>query len=352
MTSVREVAEHAGVSIATVSRVFNGTAVVSEPLRRRVHDAADALGYTPSFAARSLRTQRTEVVGLVMPSLENPFFPAIVSAVNAIAHEFGCRVLVSATEDLAADAAALAKSRMVDGLLVVGPLRERGASDETGEAGSEWGVPVVAVDRDPHVESVPLVMVDNESGAREVVAHLLGEGHTRIAHVSGPLAVDAAAQRQAGYRGALADAGIPARAEYQVAGDFGEHSGYVGAQQLLALPERPTAAFFANDLMAIGGLRALRESGVAVPEEIAVVGFDGLELAQYVTPPLTTVEQPVDAIARRGFRLLMDQVNGAPWLDGTRELLPGRLVIRSSSRAYRRPGSGGSMLAIKSFSWL
>lgn len=336
MAGVRDVAEQAGVSIATVSRVLNGTAKVREPLRQRVLEVAEELGYTPSFAAQSLRTQRTRVIGLVLPSLSNPYFPLIIGNVNQIAQEFGYRVLISATDEFERDATTLIQSRMVDGLLVVAASQRArvGAAPDASVAEEhllDWAIPAVAIDRAPLDPRVPLVTVDNSAGAILATEHLIGLGRRRIAHISGPLELSVSQTRLQGFQDALRAHDLEASAELVVEGDFGEESGYRCAWQLARLAGVPDAIFCANDMMAVGALRALREARLSVPRQVAVIGFDGLELARYVWPSLTTIAQPTGPIVRNGLEILTAQIDGEPTLDGRVVHLPGELVIREST---------------------
>ena len=324
--TVRDVAQRAGVSTATVSRTINGTATVSAETLDRVRAAIADLDFRPTPAAQNLRRRRTGNIALVTPSIVNPFFPELVAGVHPEVARRGYSLLLIDSDDPVREAARVAGSRLVDGVLLVASVHPgRRLTD-----GPSTAVPVVAFDREPATPTTAVVQCENVAGATAVVEHLIGLGHTRIAHLRGPAGLDVAEQRADGYRKALAAAGLPVDERLVRAGEFTEDSGYEVTLRLLAEPAPPTAVFAANDMMAVGAIAALRDRGLRVPEDVSVAGFDGIHLGRYLQPPLTTYAQPVAALARRAVDLLLDAVEAAT--PGARP--PGR----AATPAYRLLG--------------
>ena len=342
MPTIRDVARASRVSIATVSRVFNDSPLVTEHTRRRVLASASRLGYWPNSIARSLITNRTHTLGVVMPDLFGEFFSEVVHGMDLAARERGYHLLVSRSSSNPGDLAETLRTMRgrVDGLALMAPDFDASRFLHEGPA----AVPTVLL----NPESAPLeadsVSIANFEGASEVVRHLIALGHRRIAHIGGPPGNIDARQRRDGYRDALRQAGIVHEAELELPGDFAEGSGFRAAAELLRRAERPTAIFAANDYMAVGALGALHDAGVRVPEEMALVGFDDIALARSVTPPLTTVHVDMMELGRRAVVLLLERGErpGAP--DGRHEVLATTLIVRGSCGAGA-PIAGGPRFA-------
>jgi LacI family transcriptional regulator len=301
VATIKDVAREAGVSIATVSRVFNDSNLVSTETRRQVRDVAARLNYWPNGVARSLITSRTNTLGLLLPELHGEFFSAVIRGIDRAARQHGQHLLVSSSHaDHRELLAALRTMRgRIDGLIVMVPdVDAPSIRDSAGES------PVVLLDPGGGVDGYDTISIANSEGASEVIRHLLRLGHRRIATVTGPERNADARERLLGYRGALREGGGELDTALEVRGDFGEASGYEAARKLLHLSERPTAIFAGNDYMAVGVLRALADAGVRVPEEIAVVGFDDIEMCRYLTPPLTTVRVDTFHLGERAVKML------------------------------------------------
>ena len=288
-TTIREVAQAAGVSITTVSRALNGTGRISKSTRRRVLQYAQDLGYQPNELARSLLAKSTQTIAVVVPDITNPFFPELIQGIDTVAGDRGHLVLLcdSADDPLKAwsDLAAL-RRKQVDGVVLVG-VRLDGDRLTAVTA----GLPVVTVDREVQLSSASVVQSDHRAGARLATEHLMGLGHERIAHLTGTPGLAVAKARQAGYEDALATGGIRSDPALVVEGGFLEEDGYRAATELLDRGAKFTAVFAANDLSAIGALAALEEHGLRVPHDVSVVGFDDIHLSSYIRPRLTTVRQ-------------------------------------------------------------
>lgn len=328
MPTIRDVARASNVSIATVSRVFNNSPLVSGDTRQRVVDAAARLGYWPNGIARSLITSRTHTLGALLPDLHGEFFSEVIHGIDQASRQKGFHLLVSRSSSDARELSAVLRSMRgrVDGLLVMAPdVDARGALEQV--AGN---IPTVLLNPEARVARCDSVAVANVEGAYAVVRHLVGLGHRRIATITGPERNIDARQRLEGWRRALREVGIEPGPALEVRGDFTEPSGYDAALELLAREPRPTAVFVANDYMAIGALGALQDTGVRVPEDLAVAGFDDIPMARYLTPPLTTVHVDMLELGQQAVHLLLDVQRADRPGGQEHRVLPATLVVRSS----------------------
>ena len=327
--TIREVAQAAGVSVATVSRVVNGTAVVKDETRLRVEAEVARLRYSPNAAARSLITNRTNTIGVVLPDMWGEYFSEVIHGIDLTARQAGYHVLVSSSHSDVAETRAVLRAMhgRVDGVIVMSP----NASPRELEGCLPPSLPVVFLNSAPGGALQPALNVDNRGGARAMVTHLLDLGHRRLAFVTGPASNFDAAERRRGCRDALRAAGRPPEALIELEGDFGEESGQAAGEAIVRLSPRPTAIFAANDSMAIGVLFALRRAGVRVPEEIAVAGFDDIPIARFASPPLSTVRLDIRTLGERALARLLVEVSGDGASHAAREVLPIRLVLRDST---------------------
>jgi LacI family transcriptional regulator len=329
-TTQWDVARKAGVSQATVSLVLGGAPVVTTPaVTARVLETAHELGYAPDRSARALRTRRTMTIAVVVPDICNPFFPALLKGVQGVASEAGYDVITLNTEGEAARERRVLQwglERRVDG--VVGVFFALRADDFRPLI--KAGVGVVRVEslaKKSGELAIDNVYVDNRAAAAAAVRFLLDRGHRRIAMIAGPGGPQA--ERAAGYRIALAERGLDPDI---VDGDeFNEIGGREATLKILERAVRPTALFAANDLMAIGAMGALRLRGVAIPGEMAVVGFDDIFIARLVSPTLTTVSQFQDNIGANAAEILLRRLRGASIPGGTTREMPYRLIERESA---------------------
>ena len=341
--TIRDVATAAGVSVATVSRVVNGTAVVKDETRLRVEEAVSRLGYAPNAAARSLTTSRTSTVGVVLPDIWGEYFSEVIRGIDLTARQAGYHVLVSSSHSDVAETREVLRAMhgRVDGVVVMSPH----APARSLEGALPPGLPTVLLNAAPGT-SLPSLNVDNRGGARAMVGHLLSRGHRRLAFVAGPPSNWDAAERRRGLRDALRAAGLPPEAVVEVEGDFGEESGEAAGRRLLGLAPRPTAVFAANDSMALGVLFALRRARVRVPQEIAVAGFDDVPIARYASPPLSTVRHDIRSLGERALGRLLDAISGGGASSAAREVLPFRLVLRESTGDHEREEPKGPPVAV------
>lgn len=341
MSTIGDVARRAGVSAMTVSRVINNSGYISQETRERVEQAIAELGYVPNALARSLRFKRTKTLALILTDITNPFFTTIARGVEDVASEHGFSVIFCNTDESEEDEANYLNvlvQKQVDGVLLV-PAR---SSPDSAAFLRDRGIPFVVLDRHIPDAAVDTVRGDSEGGAYEMVRHLLRLGHRRIAVISGPQAVSTAADRVAGYRRALIEAGLepdPALIHY---GQFTQDSGYRMAQAVLAVSPPPTALLTGNNFIAVGALRALREAGLRVPDDLSLTTFDDLPAAMIVDPFLTVVTQPAYEMGRRATALLLDRLAERGPAQPQEIVLPAELIVRASSGpppARRQPAA-------------
>ncbi len=339
--TIVDVASEAGVHPSTVSRVLNGHAgtTVTEVTRERVLAAADRLGYRPSALARSLRLQRTLTLGMLVPDITNPFFSSIIKGAEDAARQRGYNLILCNSEDdpqREATYLRVLRERQVDGLLIASSQM----ADDTIAELREEAFPFVLLNRATHSVEDLAVVVDNHSAAVEVVAYLAGLGHRRVGHIAGPQNTTTGVDRLDGYRAGVLAYGSADEPELVVEADaFSEEAGHRALGIMIAGPAHPTAVFAANDLIAIGMLQRLRETGAHVPGDLSIVGFNDIPLAGLLEPALTTVRVPQLEMGVAGAHLLIDRLEGRP-IGDVRLTLPTELVIRASSAAPGTPWGG------------
>ncbi|MFD4970006.1 LacI family DNA-binding transcriptional regulator [Streptomyces sp. NPDC058424] len=333
MASIKDVAAAAGVSVATVSRVLNEHRSVSADARARVLASVEALGYRPNAVARSLRTHRTRTLGLVISDVLNPYFTALARSVEEEARTLGYSVIIGNADErpgLQDHHVRTLLDRRIDGLLV---SPTDGGSPLMLDA-ARAGTPMVFVDRWIEGVDVPVVRSDGRAAVRDLVAHLYGLGHRRLAIIAGPAATTTGRERVEAFREALAAHGLPLPDAYVGQGDFRAGSGRRVTEGFLGLPEPPEAVFAADNLMALGALDAIRARGLRVPDDIALAAFDDIPWFPHTDPPITAIAQPTGELGRAAVRALVDRIAGRPARSVT---LPARLVVR---RSCGEPGVG------------
>lgn len=331
MATIRDVAREAGVSIATVSRVFNQSSLVRQDTCEHVRGVASRLDYWPNSAARSLITNRTSAIGVLLPDLYGEFFSEVIRGIDLAARRERYQVLVSSshasTETLVAAVRAL-RGR-IDGLLVMAP--DADATDAIQDFSTRF--PVVLLNPGPISLECASLSIANFDGAYAAVRHLAALGHRRIAMVLGPEGNSDAGERRRGWQQAMRDSGLDPSPDLEVRGDFSESSGFAAAERLLAASPRPTAVFAANDYMAVGLLAAARDAGLSVPKDLAVCGFDDIAISRYLNPPLTTVDVDACELGQRALLQLLPFARARRPAEAHHETLPTRLVVRASCGA-------------------
>jgi len=335
-TTLREIALRTGVSVSTVSRVLNGHSGVSAEVRERVLALADELDYTPNAAARTLVLQHSRLLTVVIRTgdhreFQHPFYQVILDGIKRKATEFGYDLLILSHEgieygDDSTFFVTRARRHQVEGAILMG-VREPDL-----ESFVKFKIPAVTIDFEPQTKIEGLfgvVRSDNVAGAEMAVTHLHSLGHRRIAHIAGLLNTSAGIGRLVGYRNALEQLGLPYRDEYVVEADYRYGTGCEAMRKFLALPEPPDAVFAASDMSALGAMRAIRELGQRVPDDVAIVGYDDILFASLSIPTLTTVRQDKDELGESACGALIELVEGRasslPQL-----ILPVELIVRES----------------------
>lgn len=328
--TIKDVARAANVSVASVSRALNGHSSVTDETRELVIEAARRLRYIPHSGARSLSTSRTDTIGVVLPDLYGEFFSELIRGIDVAARRRGLHLLVSSSHGDAGEAAAAlrAMSGRVDGLIVMSPHVDAGFLADN----LPGFLPIVLLNTHDTGHEYSSLAVDNYGGAAAMVQHLVEMGHRRITMIAGPANNFEAEERLRGYRETLQRL-VPAFDPQDVPvlrGDFTEESGYRAGHQLQSLKRLPDAIFAANDMMAIGCLFALNEAGLQVPRDLALVGFDDIPTARFISPPLTTVRVRMTEMGSRALEGLAFQIENPEGTKHSAQVLQTELVVRRS----------------------
>jgi len=348
--TIKDVAREAGVSIATVSRVFNNVGRVDEDTRRQVRVAARKLKYVPNALGRGLSTKRTDAIGLVLPDLFGEFFSEVLRGSDETAQQAHYHLVVSSSHSNKEEIrAALNMLRgRVDGLVIMSPHIDA----QTLEENLPRSLPVVLLNCHVESDTFDALSVDNFGGAYAMTRHLLSHGHRDIAIIKGIDGNFEAAERHRGYAFAMQEAGVLPDPCWQPGGDFSVEAGYTAVRRLLGCTPRPRAVFACNDSMAIGALSALRDAGIRVPEDVALAGFDDVPTASYLTPALTSVCVGIHRLGVQAIETVIGAVRMKNRQHRQQSILPTSLSIRESCgctpngphnprSSTKRPGEGG-----------
>lgn len=332
MVSIKDVAEAAGVSTATVSRVLSNGLHVRPEVRERVMAAVERLGYRPNLVARSLRSQQSNTIGLIVSDISNPFFTAVSRAVEDAAYEQGFSVLLCNTDENPEKEAIylnLMKDTSVAGA-IMSPTRQTIASF----ADANLPFPIVTVDRPISDSDVDAVLLDNVDAAYRLTTHLIEQGYRRIAALCSEMSTGL--ERQLGYEKALRAHSLVPKSEYMKYISPRADAGYAATLKMIDLAEPPDALFTANSLIAVGALQAIRERNLTIPEDIALVTFDETTWASLVQPAITLIDQPTYEIGKTAAELLLQRITD-PSRPTRQVILKGRLIVRGSSAPRRYP---------------
>lgn len=338
VVTIKDIAARAGVSTSTVSRVVNRTARVDPATERRVHEAIAVLGYRPNLLARSFRRQITQTIGLLVPDNSNPYFAELARVIEDAGFAEGYSVILC-NSDLSQSKQAgyidVLLAKRVDGIILIStgliPGEDAGSDIERIR---QAGVPCVVIDRDLGDAPIDQLLVDNHEGGYLAGRHLIAHGHRDFACVVGPNDLTPSAGRIAGFRRALAEAGIALAPDALVRGDGRYDGGARAVATLLARGVAFSAVFAFNDQMAIGVIGALQRAGRSVPGDVSVIGFDNIPHGAAVYPAVTTIAQPIAEMGRTGLAMLLDRI-GQPHGPPRREVLSTRLLERESVAPYR-----------------
>ena len=332
--SIKEVAQLAGVSIATVSRCINNPEKVTEKTRLKVQDAIYKTGYSPNTLAQSFRRGRTNIIMVVLPSVGDPFFSAVMRGIRVAARAKGYSVIFEDTQfnELTDDElGAMLVSNQVDGIILLASMSPFG--NEILSAKSRLSLPVVigCETVSPELADFPSVHIDNIAAAKEATNYLISQGHQRIAMMCGQASSLLTKDREFGYRAAMKQAELPIEDGWVIDGDLAIAGARKATRNLLNHANRPTAIFCANDEMAIGCIHEIKVAGLQVPRDISIVGFDDIRYAEVTDPPLTTISQPAEEIGERVMYRLCRRIDAGTNTNSEPEIVPHKLVIRQSA---------------------
>lgn len=312
MATIIDVAKRAGVSKTSVSRYLNSQEQghMSEETKKRIQDAIRELHYKPNNIARGLKGKGTNVIGVVINDMTNPFFIQVIRGIEMELKNYDYNILICdsyLSVEKEVESLQMLEQRQIDGIILVGMnMPAEHLANLTLKA------PVVLLERSGEGTPYEAVQIDNRRGGYEAVEHLIRQGHKKIAHITGNMDSAVARERRQAYIDCMKEHHLPLLEGYQVEGKYDIDSGYAGIQRLMELKNPPTAVFCANDLMAIGAIRYLLEYGYHIPEEVAIVGYDDIEVAAMVTPALTTIKQPVLELSRLATRILLNKIHYLP----------------------------------------
>jgi LacI family transcriptional regulator len=328
---IRDVARRAKVSTATVSRTVNQVTTVDAQLAKRVWKAIEELGYYPNRQARALVSGRSRVFGLIVSEITNPFFPEIVQTFETLAVEQHYEILLTSTiHD--PKRMELAVRRMIEGRVDGVAILTFGMEENLLEHLRFRNLPLVFVDIGPKAPRVSNIRVDYADGIRQAVQHLAALRHERIGFIAGPLRLRSAMARKDAFQASMKEIGLPVKPDFLVEGDHRLEGGKRALKKLAELRERPTAVLCSNDMTAIGVMREAFELNIKVPQDLSVIGFDDIRMAEFLTPPLTTVQMSQSELARLAFEALLKEVKReTPLPEGSEYVLKTHLVLRNST---------------------
>lgn len=347
MANMKEIAQLAGVSLGTVSHVLNGTVKVREPLRKRVLEAVQATGYQPSQLARGLRKDKTNILAMIIPDILNPFFPGVVRGAEDVAFANGYRLVLCNTDNDHEKELAHVKALQAylpSGLIVI-PSEFSELADET-KSFRDAGAAVVCVDRRPRKWDGDSVTINNAGGAQEATSYLIRLGHRKLAAITGPLHLTNSQDRLNGFKRAMRQAGLEAPPGYLQETTFDRAGGYAKTKILMRMVPRPTAILACNDMIALGALLAIRDEGLRCPEDVSLMGFDGLDLTEITSPQLSSVYQSPYRLGAEAVQLALHRLErkGGP---PRRVVLKTELKIRESVAPPK--AAQASMRRVKEF---
>ncbi len=330
--TIKDVARLAGVSVATVSRTLSAPDVVTESTRKKVMAAVEQTGYVTNALASNFRRRRSQNIVVLVPDISNPFFSSIIQGIELVAMKSHYRILLGDTQQSVVRERAyseLVLQRQADGIICLGMNIPFEYDCRRKNPDPKWPPIVMACEYSGDIP-LPTVLIDNRQAAKEVVEHLIELGHKNIAYINGPKDSPLSRDRQKGFKAAMKKASLKVEQCYIAEGDFSLVAGYAAAVKLLKTASRPTALFCANDKMAIGAMNAARDSGLRIPEDLSVAGFDDIDFASYSYPPLTTIHQPRARIGMRAMEIMLQCLEGKK-PPQSELILPHELIVRGST---------------------
>jgi LacI family repressor for deo operon, udp, cdd, tsx, nupC, and nupG len=328
MATIRDVADRAGVSIATVSRVLNKQESVSPATRSRVEKAIAELNYQPNYLGRNLRRSETRIILVILQSISNPFYSKVVEGIEDIGHKNGYNIMIcnnDSDSDRERSYLEMVVNRLVDGVILMEPEVEGRELSEIGKS-----FPIVQCCEYKENADIPHISIDNLAAGYTATNHLINLGHRRIGLISGYNRLLSAVQREEGYRRALDDAGLEFDPELVKYSSYGYSGGEMAAREFIRMKSRPTAIFAISDISAIGAVRAIKGADLRIPDDMAVVGFDNTSIASVYDPGISTVSQPRYELGRRAMEVLLDLIKGEQ-VSSNSLFLEHQLIVREST---------------------
>lgn len=327
MATIKDVAKMAGVAVSTASYALNGKQNVSPDTRRKVEEAARGLNYKKSGFASDLKRNKTNTIALILSDLSGPFYSELIKGVQDVATANGYDLIAcSAIGGKNSTAIKFLTEKRTDSAIILA----NNINDEIIKDSARNGFPIVVLDRNLEEQHIVNVSVDNEQGGFIATEYLIQQGHEKIAYVSGPTQSHDNQLRYRGFKKAMNNYNLPLSSKWDISGNFTRESGYQVVKMILLQNELPTAIFFANDEMALGAYEAFEEKGIKIPDDISIIGFDDILLAQYATPALTTIRQPKYDVGSLAAHLSFQAINGNYTINHHK--LSTELVVRNSVR--------------------
>lgn len=333
-TTIKDIAKQAGVSHTTVSRALHNSPLISETTTHRILEISKDLGYHPSFAARSLKTNRSQALGVIVSHIADPFFSEILQGIDDVAQANGYSLFIAAAQYDPVREHAIVQTmheHRVDGVVLCSPRFTPEQSDQL----HSYNIPIVAINNQAAEGYQYSIYHDDVDGGRQACEHLVHLGHRRIAYLGDTSSGRTSQERLTGFQRVMEEAGLCIRPEYihQVSGNTATH-GLAGIDYFLSLTERPTAIICYNDMVAVGVLKGLHQAGLSVPDDISITGFDNIMYSDFTQPPLTTIDQPKRFLGAEAARMMLDQLNSTSnsvQSEARIKRLKGMLLIRQST---------------------
>ncbi len=338
MSSVKEVAKEAGVSTATVSRYFNTPEQLRDKTRKKVTDAIKKTGYSMNSLARNFRRGKTNVIVVVIPSIGVPHFGDVLKGIETVARQKGFSIMIIDTQFNTMPFDKMTNtffSNQADGIILLGSFSPfKDALSRSKSSDNHPPIIVSCENATPDISDFPSVRIDNESASTAATEHLISLGHQRIAYISGSLSTGVSGEREAGYRLAMEKHKLKTVEDLISDGNLTIEDGRRITRRLLNLHQRPTAILCANDEMALGSIYEIKNSGLRVPDDISVIGFDNIRYAEISDPPLTTIAQPGEEIGEKTMYQLCHIIEGVE-VNSAPTIVPHQLIIRSSTASIK-----------------
>lgn len=333
--TINDIAKAAGVSRATVSRVLNDSGYVKDETRQKILKAIKELNYTPSAIARSLSTSKTNTIGVIVPEINNPFFGEIIKGISQIADEHNLNIILCDTDEnmeKELKALKLLKEQRIQGIIITPTSAENEFNSEYLRTLENFGIPIILVDGHVKYANFSGVFVDHIKGAYDGTEALIKAGHRKIAMITGRMNSRPAKDRLIGYKKALAIYNIPIKDEYIFHGDYQHEKAYEATKKILKLKDRPSAIFVSSNMMILGCIKALREEKLHIPEDMAIIGFDKLEVLNIIGMNISFINGPTIELGRTGMKMLIDSLNNEKNKEIRRITLLPDLVLKGSEK--------------------